>query len=53
MGAAVGLAKGIGDLFSENFDRFMGSVLSSRTVEAAIELSFQPAVVFGEAVTPS
>ena len=31
---------------SENFDRFMGPLLSSRTAEADILLQFQSAVVF-------
>src|SRR5712692_4454709 len=36
---------------SENFDRFIGPLLSCETAEAAILLQFQAAVVFGGDVT--
>jgi len=38
--------------FSKNCDRFMGPVLSERTAEAAIVLSFSAVVVFAGDVTP-
>jgi hypothetical protein len=38
---------------SENFDHFMGPLLSCETAEAAILLQFQAPVVFGEDVTSS
>jgi hypothetical protein len=36
---------------SENFDRVMGPLLSSKTAEAVVVLQFHPAVVFGRDVT--